>query len=58
MKLIDNSYSNNKIYMDIDNHNNSKLIIILDNETSKNYKSTLNMIKKELELLFHLDLRR
>ena len=48
MKLIDNSYSNNQIHIDIDNYNNSKLIIILDNEISKNFKSTLNMTKKEL----------
>ena len=48
MKLIDDSYSNNKIQIDIDNYNNSKLIIILDNTISKNYKSTLNMIKKDL----------
>jgi len=48
MKVIDNSYLNNKIYVDIDDYNNSKLIIILDNEISKNYKSTFNLIKKEL----------
>jgi len=48
MKLIDDSYSNNKIQIDIDNYNNSKLIIILDNTISKNYKSTFNMIKKDL----------
>lgn len=48
MKVIDNSYLKNKIYVDIDNYNNSKLIIILDNEISKNYKSTFKLIKKEL----------